>query len=111
MRRLASILLLLCFATLGTGLAQYWHEQQHEREDRIHLSLALLAGKHLPVHGADHDSDCPICMQLHVPHLPATWTPILLLLGLLLAFLQPLLSRPLAQPATIHIDCRGPPTR
>ena len=110
MKRLAAILLLICFLPLGTGGLLYLHEMQHQREDAQQDAIAKAAGAPITPHHHD-ESNCQTCAQLHMPMLAAGWTPILICLGLLIAFLT-LLDAPLiSRPAPSRIDCRGPPCR
>jgi hypothetical protein len=107
-KRLAAILLLTCFLPLGTGGLLCLHEMQHQREDARQDAIAKAAG--LPITPHHHDeSNCETCSQLHMPMLAAGWIPILICLGLLIAFLS-LLDTPLIpRPLPARIDCRGPP--
>lgn len=109
MRRVASILLLLCFAALGTGALEWLHNQEHEREDAIQLAAARAAGlPDLPKPTHD-DSNCAVHAQLHLLVMAAGWVPVLVSLGVLVAFLS-LLDAPLVSQRTpLRIACRGPP--
>jgi hypothetical protein len=65
---------------------------------------------HLPVVPHQHDeSNCAIHAQLHLQFLAAGFTPILICLGLFLAFLSLLDSPLLGRLLPARIDCRGPP--
>jgi hypothetical protein len=107
-RRFAAILLLAGFLGLGTGGLQYLHEMQHAAEDARQDAAAKKAG--LPVLPHQHDeSTCEFCAQLHLQFVVIGWVPILICLGLLIAFLT-LLDTPLIPRAIpARIDCRGPP--
>jgi hypothetical protein len=108
LKHFAAILLLFVFLGLGTGALQYLHELQHAAEDARYNQLAKVAGLP-PVHQNHDESNCEFCAQLHIPLMLAGWTPILICLGLFVAFLT-LVELPLvafAVPA--RIDCRGPP--
>ena len=109
MQRVAAILMILCYAALGTGAAEYWHNAQHAAEDAALLSAASDTGHptgHLPIHD---DSNCPIHSQLHLAGLAVAWTPLLICLGLFVAFLTQLAPRRVAQRLVFVIPCRGPP--
>lgn len=112
-RRLASILLLLWFAALGTGVLEYVHNLQHEADDA--RAAAMLAptrspiGQHAPVAPVHDDTNCPIHAQLHMPLLTAGWVPLLVCLGLFVAFLTVLASPLVSHRCPARIDCRGPP--
>jgi hypothetical protein len=107
-KRIAAILLLFVFLGLGTGVLQYLHQLQHAAEDARYNALAKAAGLP-PVHQNHDESNCEFCAQLHIPLMLAGWTPILICLGLLVAFLT-LIDLPLVALAVpARIDCRGPP--
>ena len=102
MRRLVSILLLLTFLGFGTGVAAHLHDQQHNRAD---------AKQHRNHPAPAHDeSNCVIHAQLHSPLLAMTWVPLLVTLGLFIAFLSSLAPALSPQRADIRLDCRGPPS-
>ncbi len=108
MRRGASLFLIAWITALGSGALQYFHELDHLRQDS--LFDAALKAHALPTSHEDHDeADCPVCIQLHIPLWVASWAPLLLFLGLFIAFLK-LLSIPLVsrRPA-LRLGCRGPP--
>ena len=88
---------------------EHWHNAQHAVEDARALTAAREAGNpldHLPLHD---DSNCPFHAQLHLSFMAAGWTPVLICLGLFVAFLS-LLQRSLApQRVLVRIACRGPP--
>jgi hypothetical protein len=108
LKRVTSIVLLICFLGLGTGTLEYLHELQHAREDAVVDAMAKAAG--LPVKPHHHDeSNCEICAQLHVQFVFTQWAPLLVCLGLFVAFLT-LLDTPLIlRRLPVRIDCRGPP--
>ena len=98
-RHVASILLLLAFLCLGSGTAEFLHNREHARED---------AQSDHPA--APHDeSNCVIHAQLHTPLLSIAWTPLLVFLGLFVAFLSLLTPALIPQRTFIRLDCRGPP--
>ena len=110
MKRIAAILLILCFTGIGTGALEYWHDLQHDAEDARADAIAKAAGQ--PVLPHEHDeSNCPVHAQLHMPLITTAWVPLLVCLGLLIAFLS--LIEPSYVPTAIsaRIDCRGPPVR
>jgi hypothetical protein len=103
--------LLLVFLALGTGTLEYLHNLQHAQEDaREDALLARKGGPLTPHESHEHDdSNCPVHAQLHLPLMSGGWVPLLVLLGLFVAFLS-LLSQPLIHRAVpARIDCRGPP--
>lgn len=105
MRRLPSILLLLCFLALGTGLALYLHDLQHDRAD-----AAAVTGSKRSHHAPIHDeNNCQFHAALRAPALSQGWTPLLISLGLFVGFLTLLAPPLLSQQRWARIDCRGPP--
>lgn len=108
MNRCAAIIVLLGFLGLGTGGLERLHDLAHDAEDARNDHIARAAG--LPVLPHPHDeSNCPVHAQLHMPLLTAGWTPPLICLGLLIAFLTLLETPLLAGMTPLRIDCRGPP--
>jgi hypothetical protein len=110
-QRVAAILLLLTYGALGSGALEHFHNAQHAAEDARLMSAAQAAGTpldHLPLHD---DSNCLFHAQMHLSMLAVGWTPLLICLGLFVAFLSLLTSRLKGQPAFIAIPCRGPPIR
>jgi hypothetical protein len=114
MRQVAALVLAVCFLTLGSGAAEYLHNAQHERED-----AASAAGDRAGApagHPDDHpagplhnDTNCRTHAILHSPLLTGGWVPLLVFLGLFVAFLT-LLPRSLTSlRLPLRIDCRGPP--
>ena len=88
---------------------EYWHNEQHAAEDARMAALASAAGaplKHLPLHT---DFNCAEHARLHLPLITAGWVPVLIFLGLFVAFLTALRPRLVAQRVIGRIDCRGPP--
>jgi hypothetical protein len=110
LKKLASILLLACFLALGTGTLEYLHNLQHAEQDAREDAAAKASGQPVDEHHHD-DSNCQVHAQLHMPFTGgAGWLPILVFLGLFVAFLT-LLDTPLIPRLTpARIDCRGPPT-
>ncbi len=100
MRRVGAILLILAFAVLGSGLLLYVHNAAHAAEDAAH------AAEH---HGPADGRTCDLHGKLTLPMLSAGLTPLLIALGLLVAFLTELTPAWLSAFAHIRLDCRGPP--
>jgi hypothetical protein len=102
-RRWPGILLLVGFLALGTGLLENLHL-------RTHLLEHAARAQGDQDRGSDHsDDDCELCFTLHLPALSAGWVPVLVCLGLFVAFLTLLTSRVAPQRVALRIDCRGPP--
>jgi hypothetical protein len=111
MQRAAAILMILCYAALGSGAAEYLHNAEHAAEDAAAAVLARDAGMpldHAPIHD---ESNCPIHAQLHMAGLAVSWTPLLVCLGIFIAFLTLLASRLPGERVAFAISCRGPPIR
>ena len=108
---MAAIVLVLCYACLGSGTLEHWHNAEHAAEDARLMSAAKKAGApldHVPFHT---DFNCPVHARLHLPILGGRCVPLLVCLGLLVAFLTLLRPTPAPQRALARIDCRGPPVR
>lgn len=105
MRRAAVAVLVLAFLTLGSGALEYVHNLSHLHQH------AEAAGHHDDAPADDqHDAtNCFLHAMLRAPLLSGGWTPILICLGLFVAFLTMLSARPAAQRVRARIDCRGPP--
>lgn len=117
MYRTAAIVLILCYAALGSGAMEYWHNAQHAAED-----AAIAAGRIDVASAASHDDDhdhspihdesnCPVHAQLHLAGLAVAWVPLLICLGFFVAFLTLLPPCVVARQAVFALPCRGPPLR
>jgi hypothetical protein len=102
-RRWPSILLLVGFLALGSGLVENLHLRAHLLE---HAGDAAAAPEQ---HDHNDGEDCGLCILLHLPALSAGWVPVLVCLGLFVAFLSLLSSRVAPQRVALRVDCRGPP--
>jgi hypothetical protein len=109
MRKVAAIVLLLCFTALGTGLVDHLHNLDHAREDARLAAAAEAAGLPAPKPVQHDDSNCDIHAQLHLPLLAVAWVPLLICLGLLVAFLTEIATQLVSQRLPLCLDCRGPP--
>jgi hypothetical protein len=95
MRRAATILLIVLFAALGTGAMLHVHND---------AAAAAHAGER------HHDeSNCLVHALLGGPLLADGVTPLLVCLGLFVAFLTMLASQPALSNVLARLDCRGPP--
>ena len=109
------ILALLAVLALGSGAFAHLHRQQHEAEDaRPH--------RHDDHHHHHHDGDdetppahdetnCHLHAMLRAPLMSGAWTPVLVGLGVFVAFLSMLPRGIEGRLALARIDCRGPPAR
>jgi hypothetical protein len=108
-QRWAAILLLLVYAGLGSGALEFVHNAQHLAEDAREIVRAFDAGAqapHAPVHD---DSNCPVHSRLHTSSLAVASVPLLICLGLFVAFLTLMAPSIRAQRVLFDISCRGPP--
>ena len=109
-KHLTAYLLALLFLAIGTGALEYVHNLQHAAEDAREDAL-LVASSHsmgTPEHHHD-ETNCAVHAQLHMPISIVGWVPLLVSLGLFVAFLS-LLTPPLVScPVRLRIACRGPP--
>jgi hypothetical protein len=109
LRRLASIPLLVVFLALGTGTLQFLHNLDHQHFD-AHRTAAT-ERERLPSHPAPlpDDNNCATHAQLHQPVSTIAWVPLLVFLGLFVAFLTQLTPDPVSHRSPLALDCRGPP--
>jgi hypothetical protein len=109
-RKWTAILLALCFAVLGSGLAEHLHAAHHAAEDaRVRLA-ALAAGQPAPDEPPIHnDSNCAFHLQLHLPALPVLIAPPMALIGLLIGLVVVTLPTLAPRTGLVRLDCRGPP--
>jgi len=108
-RRFALLLLLVCFLALGSGYALYLHEQEHAREDAEEAAALKAAGLPAPEHPDHDDNNCPVHAQLHMLMVTGTVLPVIVLLGLAVAFLTELPAQAPTSHVPLVADCRGPP--
>jgi ABC-type nickel/cobalt efflux system permease component RcnA len=107
LKKLASIVLLLVFASIGSGALQYAHLLDHLHHDHEADQTTSNQPAH---HHEDHDeSHCAICGVLHMPTVSAGYVPILISLGILVAFLTEIAAVSSGYRLLAWIDCRGPP--
>jgi hypothetical protein len=111
-RRLPAILLLIAFAALGSGLLEDLHLRTHLRERATKAVAAALTASpsaDQSAHDPDDAAACELCAHLHLPRVSTGWVPVLVCLGLFVAFLTQLTPRLDAQRVIFRPDCRGPP--
>lgn len=108
MRRFAAIILILCYALLGSGALERWHNAEHARQDAVAMAAAWSHGE--PAQSPPHtDWNCAFHAQLHIAGMAVGWVPLLICLGLFLAFLTLLPVRVAPVRMVMAIACRGPP--
>jgi hypothetical protein len=104
-QRVVGMILLVVFAATGSGLLKYLHL----REDAA-AATQPLANSSIALPHEDHDeNNCPVCMTLHMQIAVAGYVPLLICLGLLLAFLSLITPPPFTRPVPVWIESRGPP--
>jgi hypothetical protein len=106
-RRFASILLLASFLVLGSGLLERVHNLVHEHQDAAVHSHEGSA----PAPTSHDETDCFLHSLLRAPVMSAGWVPLLVCLGLFVAFLTQLADWPTLPKLLSRLDCRGPPAR
>ena len=112
MKRISAAILVVCLLAIGTGLAECLHNLDHAIEDAAAItsrSSSTDGSKPVlrPIH---HDeSNCRVHALLRAPALSSGYVPLLVCLGLFVAFLTQLTPPLLPQRAVFRIDCRGPP--
>lgn len=120
MKRFWAILLLCAVAAVGSGALRYAH-------DMLHAPGAAHAHEHGHHHGHDHpgghdeptlpaplhdESTCVIHALLKLPMLGGGFVPLLVCLGLFVAFLTLLPTTPVrSRRPLLLLDRRGPPAR
>lgn len=122
MLRVAPILLTVSITLWGSGGLMYVHNLDHAARDAAaaaheHSSQHAACGSHGHDHGPAHgtpvhrhdETNCEIHAQLHMPLLAGGWVPVLVCLGLFIAFLSLLSPRLTPQRVPPRTDCRGPP--
>ena len=100
-RRVPAAILILAFAALGSGLLLHVHNAAHAAEHAQHDH------EHHPI-PLDTDS-CDLHGKLTLPMLSGGFTPVLVALGLFVAFLTQLTPAWNSTFAHVRLDCRGPP--
>lgn len=104
-----SILLVMCFAALGSGAVGQWHDLEHAREDAAIAALAREASLPEPAPVQHDESNCSMHARLQSPMVSIAWVSLLVCLGLLVAFLTEIAPAPVSHRFTLQLTCRGPP--
>jgi hypothetical protein len=109
LQRFTAIFLVAVFVATGSGLVQFLHLEEHAT---IASSAKVLTSSAADPAQPGHDeSNCLSCITLHTQFSGGHALPLLVCLGLALAFLTMLAPRLTAQAVPARIDCRGPPLR
>jgi hypothetical protein len=107
--RLAAIVLIVSIALLGSGALERVHNDAHARDHELTHNEHADTESSSPEPTHHDDSNCSLHAQLHLPLLPAGYVPLLVSLGLLVAFLTQLLQTTRSLSLPQRLDCRGPP--
>jgi hypothetical protein len=106
-RRITGLILLAVLTLAQSGWLNYLHLEEHlsaPHAAALHLSISA------PTPGDDHDeNNCSVCMNLHMAVSATKYIPLLICLGILVAFLSLLTPRPRALREAVWIEGRGPP--
>jgi hypothetical protein len=117
-RCLAAYALLWTFLLIGSGALEYMHNWAHELEDRLSDQVEAAAAPTypsnlhpLPIHREhEHDeNNCEVHAQIHMAIILNAWVPLLIRLGIWIAFLTLLAVPLIPRLLPARIDCRGPP--
>jgi hypothetical protein len=99
--RFSAILLLLAVAAVGSGALRYAHELEHASHDAHHDEDSPA-----PPHD---ESNCFTHAQLKLPMLGAGHVPVLVCIGIFVAFLTLLHAPVRSRRPFLLLDSRGPP--
>ena len=92
---------------MASGLMRYLHLEEHSHADRSHQDTSISVTA--PGETAHDENNCAVCMTLQMPMSAAGYTPLLVFLGLFVAFLTLLAPRLIPQRQRRVSSCRGPP--
>lgn len=107
-RRVGLIFLLVSFVAMSSGLMGFLHHIEHSAGNRSELSGRSWTAA---PDGVGHDeANCAVCMVLHAPLASAGYVPILVSLGLFVAFLTLLSGSLTSLRLPLTVECRGPPS-
>ena len=111
MRRLGAVVLAVCFLGLGSGALRFVHDAEHAREDARVAADAREAGLPVDPAGPRHhdESNCDLHALLSAALAVTHVVPLLVQLGLFVAFLTLLAARVDGLRLVQRIHCRGPP--
>src|SRR3954468_7366705 len=85
--RITAAILVMAYLALGSGAVERWHNAQHAAEDARVVAAAREAGAPVPQTPFHDDVNCVTHSQIHLSGLAVAWVPLLILLGLFVAFL------------------------
>ena len=107
-KRFSAILLLLAMAGLGSGALRYLHEAAHAHEDAV-AAAAHHDHDDPPATPAHDSSDCSTHAKLSVPLVMTGHVPVLISLGLIVAFLTQLTTTWVSPFTSLRLNSRAPP--
>jgi len=109
--RITAAILVLAYLALGSGAVERWHNAQHAAEDAQLIAAARESGAPVPQLPFHNDVNCVTHSQIHLSGLAVAWVPLLILLGIFVAFLTQLPVQIPAIERHFALACRGPPAR
>lgn len=92
---------------MASGLMRYLHLEEHSRA--AHLQKGTSISLTAPGEMGHDENNCAVCAALQLPMPAAGYTPLLVFLGLFVAFLTLLAQRLMPQRQRRTSGCRGPP--
>jgi hypothetical protein len=101
--------LIACYLALGSGAVERWHNAQHAIEDAAVVAAAEHSRVPAPQTPLHDDSNCLMHAQIHLSAMAVAWVPLLILLGLFIAFLTLLPVQVIGVERRFALACRGPP--
>jgi hypothetical protein len=107
-RSWTAIIMVACFLGIGSGALEYIHNLQHAAEDAREDAIARANGQPTEQHHHD-ENNCEVHAQIHMAIIVYAWTPLLIWLGIWIAFLTLLAVPLIPRLLPARIDCRGPP--
>ena len=97
---------------LGSGALRFLHELSHSAAEHVHTGSTdhdADPDPH-PSHPPVHDpADCFTHAQLNLPMMQSGYVPLLVCLGLFVAFLTSMPAPVMSRRPVLLLDCRGPP--
>jgi hypothetical protein len=99
-----------CMLGIGSGALEYVHNLQHEAEDAREDAIAAADGHAAESHHHD-ENNCEVHAKLHMAIILYAWVPLLIWLGLWIAFVSLLAVPLIPRQLPVRFDCRGPPAR
>ena len=109
--RVTVAILVLTYLALGSGAVERWHNAQHAAQDAKVVAAARESGAPVPHTPFHDDVNCVTHSQIHLSGLAISWVPLLILLGVFVAFLTQLPVQVPALERCFVLACRGPPAR